>query len=305
MGRTIRLLASAALGGASLGVVFILPEAASAQSPTGPSTCSYATPNTTCTAGGSLNSTTTNSGTYWNFVVNKIPTNVTISDFVDLYVCWNTYCSYAHSAVLDKNGSWHIWVYENASNTDPSTGAPLPPTSAQATIDTGNTEADFGLYLSDIPGKYYPTTTTGSTTTTTHPTTTTTHPTTTTTHPTTTTTHPTTTTTHPTTTTTAATTTTGSNNQGSNGSTTTSSGPTTTGSNNQASNGSTTTSSGPTTTGSNNQASNGSTSQTTGITVPSTNTGAPWDSLGWRLALATLAMTGAILVFPWKRRRSA
>ncbi len=305
MGRTIRLLASAALGGASLGVVFILPEAASAQSPTGPSTCSYATPNTTCTAGGSLNSTTTNSGTYWNFVVNKIPTNVTISDFVDLYVCWNTYCSYAHSAVLDKNGSWHIWVYENASNTDPSTGAPLPPTSAQATIDTGNTEADFGLYLSDIPGKYYPTTTTGSTSTTTHPTTTTTHPTTTTTHPTTTTTHPTTTTTHPTTTTTAATTTTGSNNQGSNGSTTTSSGPTTTGSNNQASNGSTTTSSGPTTTGSNNQASNGSTSQTTGITVPSTNTGAPWDSLGWRLALATLAMTGAILVFPWKRRRSA
>ena len=290
MGRTIRLLASAALGGASLGVVFILPEAASAQSPTGPSTCSYATPNTTCTAGGSLNSTTTNSGTYWNFVVNKIPTNVTISDFVDLYVCWNTYCSYAHSAVLDKNGSWHIWVYENASNTDPSTGAPLPPTSAQATIDTGNTEADFGLYLSDIPGKYYPTTTTGSTSTTSASTTSasttsTTHPTTTTTHPTTTTTHPTTTTTHPTTTTTAATTTTGSNNQGSNGSTTTSSGPTTTGSNNQAS--------------------NGSTSQTTGITVPSTNTGAPWDSLGWRLALATLAMTGAILVFPWKRRRSA
>ena len=264
MGRTIRLLASAALGGASLGVVFILPEAASAQSPTGPSTCSYATPNTTCTAGGSLNSTTTNSGTYWNFVVNKIPTNVTISDFVDLYVCWNTYCSYAHSAVLDKNGSWHIWVYENASNTDPSTGAPLPPTSAQATIDTGNTEADFGLYLSDIPGKYYPTTTTGSTSTTSASTTST---------------------THPTTTTTAATTTTGSNNQGSNGSTTTSSGPTTTGSNNQAS--------------------NGSTSQTTGITVPSTNTGAPWDSLGWRLALATLAMTGAILVFPWKRRHSA
>ncbi len=284
MGRTIRLLASAALGGASLGVVFILPEAASAQSPTGPSTCSYATPNTTCTAGGSLNSTTTNSGTYWNFVVNKIPTNVTISDFVDLYVCWNTYCSYAHSAVLDKNGSWHIWVYENASNTDPSTGAPLPPTSAQATIDTGNTEADFGLYLSDIPGKYYPTTTTGSTSTTSASTTST---------------------THPTTTTTAATTTTGSNNQASNGSTTTSSGPTTTGGNNQASNGSTTTSSGPTTTGGNNQASNGSTSQTTGITVPSTNTGAPWDSLGWRLALATLAMTGAILVFPWKRRHSA
>ncbi len=271
MGRTIRLLASAALGGASLGAVFILPEAASAQLPTGPSTCTYKTPNTTCTAGGSLNSTTKNSGTYWNFIVNKIPTNVTTSDFVDLRVCWSDYCFSTSALTSHTRGSWHIWVYENTSNTDPSTGAPLTPTSAQATIDTGNAEADFGLYLSDIPGKDYPTTTTGSTSTTSASTTTTTHPTTTTTGPTTTTTGPT----------------------------------TTTGGNNQASNGSTTTSSGPTTTGSNNQASGGSTSQTTGITVPPTNTGAPWDSLGWRLALATLAMTGAILVFPWKRRRSA
>ena len=177
MGRTIRLLASAALGGASLGAIFILPEAASAQ-PTGPSTCTHTVPNATCSAGDSLSSTTRNTGTYWNFIFDKIPTGV----------FYSTACS--------------------------------------------------------------PTTTDHQTTTT--------------------------------------------------------NAPTTTGSNNQASNGSTTTSSVATTAGSNIQASGGSTtSQTTGITVPSTKTGAPWNSHGWMLTLAAIAMTGAVLVFPWKRRRSA
>ncbi len=190
MGRTIRLLASAALGGASLGAIFILPEAASAQ-PTGPSTCTHTVPNATCSAGDSLSSTTRNTGTYWNFIFDKIPTGV----------FYSTACS--------------------------------------------------------------PTTTDHQTTTTNAPTTTD----------------------HQTTATNA---------------------PTTTGSNNQASNGSTTTSSVATTAGSNIQASGGSTtSQTTGITVPSTKTGAPWNSHGWMLTLAAIAMTGAVLVFPWKRRRSA
>ena len=216
MGRTIRLLASAALGGASLGAIFILPEAASAQ-PTGPSTCTHTVPNATCSAGDSLSSTTRNTGTYWNFIFDKIPTGV----------FYSTACS-------------------------PTT------TDHQTTTTNAPTTTD------------HQTTTTNAPTTTDHQTTTTNAPT---------------TTDHQTTATNA---------------------PTTTGSNNQASNGSTTTSSVATTAGSNIQASGGSTtSQTTGITVPSTKTGAPWNSHGWMLTLAAIAMTGAVLVFPWKRRRSA
>ena len=290
MGRSIRIGLSTSLASASIAVIAFAPGTALAGQPgtalAGQKDCKYdpTTSITTCTVGSSLTTTTREGGTYWQFnligVVGTAPTSI--------YVCFPvntanpvTNCEYSTPTIAPQGGSttYQYRVYESSNNTGP-TGSPLTPISATALIAGDSSSSTF--VLSGIPSVNYSTTTTTSpkSTTTTvgggnsqSEISTTTTPTTAVSNN-------------------SATTTTPASNAGSSGSAST-----TTTSVSVASSAST---SPPSSTSS----PTGSAQQASTLTVPNTNTGELWGSAAWRISVGLAGLLGAMLVFPWKRRRS-
>ena len=299
MGRSIRIGLSTSLASASIAVIAFAPGIAFA----GQKDCTYTNGTTTCTVGPSLQSATPEaSGTYWLFNL----TNTSLTPTNPITVCWASYCESTTNYDQVNSTTYHYYVLEDSKNTDPHTGTPLVVTSATVTIMGESTKSGFVLSgtphegycdltnVEDIDESSAPLDMSGTCTTTTVP------PTTTTTVP------PTTTTTVigansqgaivPTTTgesnNSATTTTTPASNAGSSGSAST-----TTTSVSVASGASTSHPSGT-------SSPTGSAQQASTLTVPNTNTGELWGSAAWRITVGLAGLLGALLVFPWKRRRS-
>ncbi len=266
MGRTIRLLSSALLAGAGFTAVVIQPTVAEAAS-----TCSFDGSATSCQVGSSLTSPTTGtSGNEWHFILTKSSSAASAS----VFVCWqfasNTTAPYL--SPKDCASGYSETAIGALSSTSGKSSWQFFVPEVQGISESNGSPVQPVFAFTTATYSYALTSAVATLSD------------------------------RPAgayvTTTTVAT----GHNQG--GTTTTvatgvteaSAGPTTstTGSAAAASSNSSTTTTA--------QASG---SQSTSVTVPSTTTGAPWASNTWRLTFAAIAAAGALMVFPWRRRRTA